>query len=144
MKLTNNLINRLIFILALLGGLISSYLLYTYVVEVPIVCVDTGCEIVRESPYSYFLDVPLPAFGLMMYVAILLLSFLRTTLEKNDHHHLATKLISVSALVGVLISVYLTYLEAIVIKAYCMWCVASAFIIVLIFVLSVIELRRLK
>lgn len=144
MKINNQVINRAIFILTLAGIVVSGYLLYTYVADTPIVCVNTGCETVRESPYSNFLGVPLPGFGLLFYFFILILSFLRTTLDKIDHHHLASKLVFVTALVGVLTSAYLTYLEAFVIKAYCTWCVVSAIIVALIFILSVVELRRFK
>lgn len=136
--------NRMIFALSVAGLLVSAYLLYTYVADAPIVCVNSGCEIVRESPYSYFLGIPLPAYGLLMYIFVFILSFLRTTLDKIDHHHLANKLIFLSALIGVLFSAYLTYLEAFVIKAFCMWCVASAIIVTLILILSTVEIRRLK
>ncbi len=136
--------NRMIFALTLVGLLISGYLLYTYVADAPIVCVNSGCEIVRESQYAYFLGIPLPVYGLLMYIFVFIISFLRTTLDKIDHHHLANKLIFLSALLGVVISAYLTYLEAFVIKAYCMWCVASAVIVTLILILSAIEIRRLK
>lgn len=144
MKINHKLINRIIFTLGLFGLGISTYLLYTYVAKAPIVCLDSGCEIVRASSYSYFLGLPLPAYGLVMYVFIIILSFLITTLEKIVHHHLANKLIFAAAAIGVLTSAYLTYLEAFVIKAYCTWCVTSAIVIVVIFILSVFELRRFK
>lgn len=144
MKINNQIINRVIFILSLVGIMVSGYLLYTYVANTPIVCANTGCETVRESPYSYFLGVPLPAFGLIFFISILILSFLRTTLDKIDHSHLASRLIFVASLVGVVISAYLTYLEAFVIRAYCTWCIVSAIVVSGIFILSVIELRRFK
>jgi len=136
--------NRIIFILALFGTIISGYLLYTYIAKVPIVCATSGCETVRESPYSYFLGVPLPAFGLLMYVFILVFSFLRTTFDKVERQNLAAKLIFLSSLIGFLVSAYLTYLEAFVINAYCTWCVASAVVVTTIFGLSLNEVRRLK
>ena len=52
----------------------------------------------------------------------------------------------VLALVAVLFSAYLTYREAFVIHAWCRWCVASAIIITLIFLVSSAEnvVRRPK
>lgn len=144
MKINNQIINRIIFVLALAGIVVSGYLLYTYVADTPIVCANTGCETVRESPYSYFLGVPLPAFGLLFFVFVLVLSFLRTFIDKVNYVYLATRVIFVASLVGFLTSVYLTYLEAFVIKAYCTWCVVSAIIVTLIFILSILEIRRLK
>jgi uncharacterized membrane protein len=37
---------------------------------------------------------------------------------------------------------YLTYLEAMVIHAWCRWCVVSAVIVTLIFVVALVGLRR--
>ena len=141
---TQVLLNRAIFFLALVGFVISAYLFYTYTQEKPIVCLNTGCEIVRDSPYSYVFGIPLPAFGLVMYILVIAVSFLRTTLDKKEYLRLANKLVFVSSAIGFLTSAYLTYLEAFVIKAYCIWCVASAIVVTLIFILSAYELRRFK
>jgi uncharacterized membrane protein len=46
-------------------------------------------------------------------------------------------------IIGVLFSAYLTYLEAFVIHAWCQWCVSSAIIMVLAFLASLPEVRRL-
>ena len=100
MKINNQIINRIIFILALAGVVVSGYLLYTYVADAPIVCANTGCETVRESPYSYFLGIPLPAFGLLFFVFVLVLSFLRTIIDKINYVHLATRVIFAASLVA--------------------------------------------
>lgn len=138
------LLNRVIFFLALVGFFISAYLFYTYTQEKPIVCLNTGCETVRDSPYSYVLGIPLPFYGLLMYIFIVALSFLRTTFEQNKQQLLAGRLLFLSSGIGFLTSAYLTYLEAFVIKAYCIWCVASAIVITIIFILSAYEQRRFK
>jgi uncharacterized membrane protein len=59
-----------------------------------------------------------------------------------DRHGPAA-LLTVLAGIGVLFTVYLTYLELFVIHAICRWCVASGVIIVAIFILSLLDLRRL-
>ncbi len=141
---TQILLNRAIFFFGLIGFAISAYLFYTYTQEKPIVCLNTGCEVVRDSPYAYVLGIPLPAFGLAMYLLVIVVSFLRTTLDKKEHLRLAKKLIFVSSALGFLTSAYLTYLEAFVIKAYCIWCIFSAIVVTLIFILSAYELRRFK
>jgi uncharacterized membrane protein len=46
--------------------------------------------------------------------------------------------------VGVLFTAYLTYLELFVIHAICRWCVASGVVILLIFIVSLLDLRRLS
>lgn len=138
------LLNRLIFALALIGCSISAYLFYTYIQEKPIVCLNSGCELVRDSPYSYFFGIPLPFFGLVMYLFVIILSFLRTTFEHAHYHYLSTKLIFIFSGFGLLSSAYLTYLEAFVIHAYCIWCVTSAVLVTTIFLLSAYELRRFR
>jgi uncharacterized membrane protein len=51
-------------------------------------------------------------------------------------------LLAALASVGFLFTLYLTYLELFVIHAICRWCVGSAVIITLIWIVSVIALRR--
>ena len=46
------------------------------------------------------------------------------------------------ATIGVAYSAFLTYLEAAVIRAWCLWCVVSALLMTLIFLASLPELRR--
>ena len=55
----------------------------------------------------------------------------------------ALALFGVSA-VGVAFSGYLTYLEAFVIHAWCQWCVISAILVTLIFLLSIPGLRQAR
>jgi uncharacterized membrane protein len=45
---------------------------------------------------------------------------------------------------GLAFSAYLTYLEAFVIHAWCQWCVVSAALAVLVFILALPEFRRLR
>jgi uncharacterized membrane protein len=132
--------NRAIFTLSMIGLVISGYLFYTYVTDSGIVCLNTGCETVRSSPYSYFLGIPLPFLGGLMYLGIFALSFSRTILHK-DLVNKAIKLIFLLSIAGVIISAYLTYLELFVIHAVCTWCAAQAVVISLIFLVSLYELK---
>ena len=53
-------------------------------------------------------------------------------------------LLFAGALLGVLFSAYLTYLEAMVIQAWCRYCVASAILITVIFVATLPEVKRIR
>jgi hypothetical protein len=44
----------------------------------------------------------------------------------------------------VLFSVWLTYLELFVIHAICQWCVVSAILVTVLFVISVLDLREVR
>ena len=52
-------------------------------------------------------------------------------------------LVAVSGL-GVAFTLYLTYLEAFVINAWCRWCLVSAALIAAIFLVSLVGLRRTR
>lgn len=122
--------------LALAGFLISAYLTWTHVNGAVPVCVggSGGCETVQTSRYSEILGVPVAALGLFAYAAMLLCAVLRG--EK------ATLAGAFVALVGVLFSAYLSYLELFVLRAICQWCVASAVLVVAYLVLGILRLRN--
>jgi uncharacterized membrane protein len=85
------------------------------------------------------MGVPVPVIGLFGYGVLLALSLLRGHVDSEVEFYLPV-LSFFAALVGVLYSAYLTYLEALVIHAWCYWCVVSAFIITAIWVLSIFDL----
>lgn len=130
-------------VLALLGIGVSAYLLYEHFVA-PIVCfTGSGCQTVDNSVYSEIFGVPLSAIGLASYVGILALQLasLRTEPPVASYCQLAVFGI---ALAGVVFAVYLTYLEFYVIHALCSWCLTSAVIVALIWLLSVWVLRDMR
>jgi uncharacterized membrane protein len=122
--------------LAMAGFLISAYLTWTYLNGAVPVCVggSGGCEAVQTSRYSEILGVPVAVLGLFAYGAMLLCAVLRG--EK------AAVSGAFVALVGVLFSAYLSYLELFVLRAICQWCVASALLVVAYFVLGTLRLRN--
>lgn len=118
------------------GVLISAYLTWTHLRGVVPVCVagGGGCETVQTSRYSEILGVPVAALGLAAYAGLLLSAALKG--------ETAALLGLFVALVGTLFSAYLTYLELFVIGAICQWCVASATLIAVCFLLCVLRLKR--
>jgi uncharacterized membrane protein len=122
--------------LALAGFLISVYLTWTHLNGAVPVCVggSGGCETVQTSRYSEILGIPVAALGLFAYASMLLCAVLRG--EK------AAVSGAFVALVGVLFSAYLSYLEFFVLRAICQWCVASAVLVVNYLVLGILRLRN--
>lgn len=121
-----------LFIIAVLGLLVSGYLYITYTTGAPIVCTGgAGCDTVRASAYATILGLPTPAHGIIFYL-ILAVAALLSTPQNASWMRLPLALITG---VGVAVSGWLTYLEAFVIEAWCLWCVASALLTVLAFVL---------
>lgn len=126
--------NRILFILALLGVVLAVYVTQSFLRKTPIVCLNSGCELVRKNPASYIMGIPVPAFGLVGYTILVVLTFLRTT-SKELHKKLLPWIVGVTV-GGVLFVSWFTYTEAFVIGGFCTWCVVSAFNMITMFTLS--------
>jgi uncharacterized membrane protein len=136
------ILNRVIFVLAIVGIIIAAYVTQSFIRKSPIVCVNSGCELVRKNPASYILGIPVPAFGLIGYSLMALFAFLRTsTIEKSQ---LLLKGILGIATFGVVFVSWFTYTEITVIKALCTWCGVSAINMLVIFLLSIKSIRLSK
>ena len=131
-------------LLALLGLAVSTYLtMYKFGYLGVIQCTIGGCEKVQTSRFSYFLGQPVSLWGMGAYITLIVVAILGLQPRFARERWVALALFGVSA-VGVAFSGYLTYLEAFVIHAWCQWCVISAILITIIFLLSITELDRLR
>jgi protein-disulfide isomerase/rhodanese-related sulfurtransferase len=127
------------FALALFGLFDSLYLLRVYVSPShPMVCLGSGCDVVRASAYAHLLGIPTPAFGVLIYAVLAALMFAETQIARGDF--LRRAVLGIAA-AGVAASAALTYIEAAVIHAWCAWCVAQAIAVALIFLLAATGLR---
>jgi uncharacterized membrane protein len=128
-------------ILAILGAVDAIYLYIYKLTGNPHMCLGNGgCHNVNFSPYSEINGIPVSMCGLAAYLAIICILFLEARLKlAKENGPLAIFGISLG---GVAFSAYLTYLEIYVINAICPFCVASAIIITLIFVLAIIRLVK--
>lgn len=133
-------INRIIFVLSLLGIIIAIYVLQSFLRGALIVCLNNGCELVRKNPASYVLGIPVPAFGLVGYSFLALLAFLKTT--KNANKRSISKLMLGIATFGAIFVTWFTYTELYVIRAVCTWCAVSAVNMVIIFLLVLKNLQH--
>lgn len=128
------LLNRIIFVLSLLGLIIAAYVLQGWLRHNPLICLNgSECTTVAKSPYSYPFGVPVPAVGLLGYTFLTVLAFLRTT--SNDKR-LLYGILGMGAF-GVCFVTWFTYTELFLIKAVCTWCAVSAVNMFIIFFLSV-------
>jgi uncharacterized membrane protein len=124
-----------------IGGMLVAAVLtsfhYSPETAAAVCTVGGGCETVNSSPYSTVASVPIAAIGLGAYLVIGALAFASTREDAlGGQARLAVFGLS---LVGVLYSIYLTYLEIFVIRAICPWCVASAVLIAAIWVISTVD-----
>lgn len=128
-------------VLALIGLFVALYLLAHSVGLIPLVCGVGSCESVQASPYAKVAGIPVPLIGVGGYVALLATALHGLRPDRQDEKGPGFVLFGL-ALIGVSYSGYLTYLEASVIRAWCMWCVTSACLMTLIFLFSLPELFR--
>jgi uncharacterized membrane protein len=121
--------------LSVLGLAIAGYLTYVHYAGVSPVCeIAHGCEKVQTSEWSKVAGVPVALLGLLGYAAIL-----AATLAPGET---ALTAAAGTALIGAGFSVYLTYREVFTIHAICIWCVASAIIMVLLAIVTTARLLR--
>lgn len=129
-------------LLSLAGVFVSLYLwLYKIGVIGTLACGSGGCATVQLSPYSRFLGVDVGLIGLGGYLVLLAVSLASLQPRWAEARWPGMVLLGLST-GAVLFTGYLKYLEFFVIEAICRWCVVSAVLIALIFVLSVLEFRR--
>jgi len=128
--------------LSLLGLFDSLYLLYTYTSPSrPRVCIGTGCDAVRASAYSTLGGVSMPVFGVVGYM-LLAAVFIAECLVSKRSAKLARYAFLGMTGFGFLFSLYLEYLQAFVIHAYCAWCVTSGAVMTVLFGLAVVNVVR--
>jgi len=126
-------------VVSLIGFLDSLYLSWLEFTHREAFCGGSGdCETVANSPYSDIAGIPIAVLGIGAYLVILGLLYLE---RRGDFWQEYSPLIIFGiSLVGVIYSIYLTYIEIAVIYAICPYCVLSAIAMLLIFVMSIARL----
>lgn len=102
-------------------------------------CLGSGdCSTVNASRFSEVNGIPVAVFGIVGYIAILLVHFFETRnafFKKNG-----TLLIFGMALTGFLFTLWLVYVEVALLNAYCPFCVTSQVAMTIIFFIAVARL----
>lgn len=92
----------------------------------------SGCQTVADSSYSHLAGINVAVLGIAAYALLLASAFL-----VNDAARFGGFLVSLG---GFGFSVYLTYIELFRIEAVCQWCVASALLMTILFLLNATRL----
>ncbi len=131
-------------LVSLAGLFVALYLmLYKLGYIGTLVCSVGSCEVVQTSKWATLLGFPVATWGVAYYLAVLAVSLLGLGPRFADSLGLSRLLASMTA-TGVLFSLWLTYLELFVIDAICQWCVVSAVLATLLFVIAVLDLRDVR
>ena len=129
-----------ILVLALIGVGISGYLYSIHGSDFS----DKACEInqtfscgaVDQSPYSELYGIPVSLLGIIGY-GLMALGALVKLFDKSDDRGLNVFLLIASG-GGLAFALYLTAMEAFVLHAWCLYCVAQQIDILIIFILALV------
>ncbi len=142
MSRKDKILHRVQVILAAAGVAVSGYLTYVHLTNKIVYCGEySGCETVQASPYSTFHGIPIALGGVLLYLLLLALSVVELRLPGEMALWVRYAVFGLS-LVGLLYSMYLTYLELFVICSVCLWCLTSALILLNTTIVSVWRLQR--
>jgi uncharacterized membrane protein len=123
-------------VIALVGLGVAIYLTTTHYQHDAPVCLagGEGCAQVQESEFSELAGVPVPLIGIFGYLTVLAAAALPGDVGRFGGLF--------AGIVGVSFSAYLTYLELFEINAICQWCVASAVLMTIVFVVTLLRAIR--
>lgn len=128
-------------ILAILGLLDSIYLVWVKFTGNYAICGPIGnCESVNSSQYSEIFGVPIALLGAGAYLVMVVLLLLEP--RGSFWAESGPIIVFGMSLIGVLYSIYLTYIEIAILKAICPYCVISAIILVSLLIISAIRLSQ--
>jgi uncharacterized membrane protein len=133
---------RVIALISLIGLFLATYLtLYKLGYIETLACGTGSCEVVQSSKWSTLFGQPVAMWGVGFYLAMLVLSLAGSFGSLEDSRALGFGLALLSGS-GVLFSGWLTYVEIGLLHAICRYCVASACLVLVLFALSILDLRR--
>jgi len=117
----------LIIFLAFGGFLIARYIRHHKKnVEEALVCpLRANCDMVIHSDYSKFLGIPIEALG-MVYYSLLAVSYGLLVIFPVLNQPLVASSLLFATVCAFVFSIYLTLIQAFVIKNWCTWCLISA------------------
>jgi uncharacterized membrane protein len=128
-------------VLSLAGVFLATYLtLYKLGYVEALACGTGSCEVVQASRWSRLWGQPVALWGAGFYVAMFALSLAGTVGRLAGSKLVGTGLVLLSGW-GVLFSGWLTYVELAKLHAICRYCVVSAALVVVLFVMSVLDAR---
>lgn len=129
--------------LAFLGLAVSLYLFYVQITPSEAVCGPVGdCNTVSASPYARLFGViPIGLLGIVGYAAILF-AWLGASSSGRVVPTYASWALLGMAFLATVFSLYLTFLEAFVIRAVCLWCLLSTATMTLILLRGLSPIRQ--
>lgn len=108
---------------AAVGVLDTLYLTAARVSGLSLRCIAvTGCDTVAQSPYAEIAGVPVAFLGLAYYLALAALTALTLETDSDRWFRLALR----ATPLGIIASLYFIYVQAVILRSFCTWCIVSA------------------
>lgn len=116
-------LSSIFLLLSGIGIINTLYLSYHALTKTDVACIGfpkEWCRKVQHSPQSKTFGIPNAYAGLAMYTAIFVMTIMYST------GNITILPIGIVITIGFLFSMYFTYVQAAILKAFCTWCVISA------------------
>ncbi len=138
----------LFMLLALLGFADATYLTVEHFRGViPPCSVTEGCATVLTSQYSVVLGMPVSLLGSLYYLTIAVGAFLYLESKHGSgkisrYHSMILKGTYLMTALGFLMSLWFVYLQLVILKSICIYCMGSATTSILLFLVAIYMLRN--
>ncbi len=122
---------KILAVLNFLGMLVSGYLIYIHfepaLTDICNISEKWDCEIVNKSIYSEIFGIPVAVLGFLAYTSFFIFSL--RGLKKPQGKLVPWYFLVLS--MGVAFTIYLTTIESLVLRTYCLFCVIQQIIILI-------------
>lgn len=125
--------------LSLAGFLDAVYLTATHY-SGSIKCTLSGCTDVLTSTYADLWGIPIALFGAIYYFIILITALLYI----DRRAKIALPVITILPIFGFGFTLWLLYLQIFILRALCQYCLLSALISTILFILSLVIIKKNK
>lgn len=150
--LTGNLLRWIGIVIAVLGLGVATYMSWAELTGNETACpgasaesleagpnsITVNCGFVQNSVYAHVAGIPVAVLGFVGYTAILAAWFLERRSKLLAEY--GALIVFGLAFFGFLFSAYLTYIEYFVIYSVCSWCLTSAALMTLVFIVASLRL----
>ena len=130
-----------ILLMSVIGFADATFLTAKHYLGGPLPCsIFTGCEEVTTSSYSVIMGIPVALFGACYYLAIMLLALVY--IDRGSK--VVIRLIALLTPLGFIASLWFLYLQFVVIKALCLYCMISALTSSILFILGLYVAKNIR
>jgi uncharacterized membrane protein len=138
-----DILRLLSLVLVFIGIIIAGYISYTKITDTSVVCLiedSHSCDVVQSSVYAKLAGIDIAYLGLLAYLvlgALLLLEDRIALLQEYGH-----LLVFGFTLFAFVYAIWLVYVQAAILQAFCTWCLGHEVTMTLLFIVSALRLWR--